>query len=235
MNSKSKHKEEMDGRVRNSEGNGNSDISAELPSDENCSIEEACAIQSGSKEEMTEAPDEKSEKDLSAVESAAKEKSIDQLKAEYEEKISGLEDRFLRLAAEFDNYKKRINRRIEEIIKNSSESIIVQILEVLDNFERALKAASESTDFSALREGTGLIYQNLLEILKKEGLEPIEALGRQFDPGLHEAVMQIESDEYPEGVIAGETTRGYKLNGKVIRFSKVVVSKGIMEQGKDSE
>jgi molecular chaperone GrpE len=99
-------------------------------------------------------------------------------------------------------------------------------LEVADNFERALEAASNSADFKSLHSGTELIYQHLLDVLEKEGVEPIKAVGEKFDPALHEAVMQIESDDYPEGVIAQEMTKGYKLKGRVIRFSKVVVSKG---------
>lgn len=160
------------------------------------------------------------------VDSPVEEKTADQVKAEYEETIKALEDRYLRLAAEFDNYKKRIARRFDELLKNSGENIILQILEVVDNFQRALEAASESSDFDSLRKGNELIYQHLFDILNKEGVKPIEAVGKEFNPGLHEAVMQVESDEYPEGVIVQEITRGYKLNDRVIRFAKVVVSKG---------
>jgi len=150
-------------------------------------------------------------------------KSDEQIIAEYKEKEQELEDRYLRLAAEFENYKKRTSRQFEGIIKNSNEKIITSILEVVDNFERALEA-SNSTDFASFREGTELIYQHLSEILKNEGLEPIDAVGKKFNPNLHEAMMQVESDEYPEGVVVQEISRGYKLNGKVIRFSKVAVS-----------
>ena len=131
----------------------------------------------------------------------------------------------MRLAAEFDNYKKRNARLYETMVQAARESIILPILEVVDNYERALETADNS-EFGSLLEGTKLIHQQLTELLQKEGIEPIKAVGEEFDPNLHEAMMQIESDEYPEGVIAQEMRRGYKLNGKVVRHSRVAVSKG---------
>jgi molecular chaperone GrpE len=163
------------------------------------------------------------------------EESVEQLRAQYEEKIEELDDRFLRLAAEFDNYKKRIARQFDDILKSANERVILQVLEVADNFERALEAASNSADYKSLHSGTELIYQHLRDVLDKEGVEPIEAIGKKFDPTLHEAVMQAESDEYPEGVVAQELARGYRLKGRVIRFSKVVVSKGKTEPQEPSE
>jgi molecular chaperone GrpE len=159
------------------------------------------------------------------------EKTSEQIIAEYEDKLEELNDSHLRLAAEFDNYKKRTARQFEDIIKNSSVNIISQILEVVDNLERALESSSKTDDFKALQTGAEMIYQQLYDILKKEGLEPIKSVGENFDPNLHEAMMQAESEEYPEGVIISEMVKGYKLNGKVIRFSKVIVSSG----NKDNE
>ncbi len=170
------------------------------------------------------AANEDEEEVISEEETAPAEKSDEQIIEEYKEKIKELEDRHLRLAAEFDNYKKRIARQFEDIIKSSGEKIIISLLEVLDNFERALDAASNGTDFKALHEGMELTYQQLYDILKKEGVEPIKAVGEKFDPNLHEAMLQVESDEFPEGVIAQEILRGYRLNGRVIRFSRVAVS-----------
>lgn len=154
------------------------------------------------------------------------EKSPGDIIEEYKAKVAQLEDRFLRLVAEFDNYKKRTARQFEDITKNSNENIIVRVLSVIDDFERALAAGRESTDYNSLLAGTELIYQNLYSVLKKEGVVPIEAVGKVFDPLLHDAMLQMESDEYPEGVVMQEMTRGYLLNGKVIRHSKVIVSKG---------
>jgi len=163
------------------------------------------------------------------------EKTAGELKSEYEEKLKEREDRYLRLAAEFDNYKKRNARMYENMVQLSREGIIVPILDLVDNFERALDAAEKNSDFDSLKEGTRLIYQQVSDLLKKEGVEAIEAVGQKFDPNLHEAMMQVDSVEYPEGIIAQEMVRGYKMNGKVIRHSKVVVSRGQPAPESDSE
>ncbi|MCP4608629.1 MAG: nucleotide exchange factor GrpE, partial [Planctomycetes bacterium] len=102
-----------------------------------------------------------------------------------------------------------------------------------DNFERALES-SQNSDVKSFKKGTKLIYQQLNELLKKEGVEPIKAVGEEFNPNLHEAMMQVQSDKYPEGVIVDEVARGYKVKDKVIRFSKVSVSKG-KEDSKDKK
>lgn len=170
--------------------------------------------------------------DKPKTEPEPEEKSPEQIIEELEEKIKEQEDRYLRLVAEFDNYKKRNARLYESMIQLALESLISPLLEVVDNFERALES-SDNSDPKRLRQGTRLIYQQLNELLKKEGVEPIEAVGQEFDPNLHEAMMPIESDEYPEGIIVEEMTRGYKLKEKVIRFSKVVVSKGKADKKND--
>jgi molecular chaperone GrpE len=187
-------------------------------------------------EETVGTTDEQDIEETAPVEeTASQEKSVEQRIDEYKEEIKKLEDRHLRLAAEFDNYKKRSARQFEDLIRSSGEKIIISLLDVIDNFERALEAASTSTDFKALYQGMELTYQQLYDVLKKEGVEPIKAVGEIFDPNLHEAMMQIESDEYPEGVIAQEISRGYKLNGRVIRFSKVAVSAPPPGDGKADE
>ncbi len=158
------------------------------------------------------------------------EKSVEEIAEEYEAKIKELDDRYLRLAAEFDNFKKRTARQYQDIVKSSNEALLTQMFEVIDNFERALAAADTSSDFESLKSGTKLIYQNMMDILKKQGVEPIESVGKEFDPNLHEAMMQVESDEHPEGVVVQEMNRGYKLNDRVLRFARVVVSKGKEEE-----
>jgi len=127
--------------------------------------------------------------------------------------------------ADFDNYKKRNARLYENIVQSAKENVIIPILDVVDNYERAL-ISSDNSNFDTFRKGTELIYQQLQDLLRKEGIEQIKAVGEPFNPNLHEAVMQVESDEYDEGIIVQEMLRGYKLNDKVIRFSKVTVSKG---------
>ncbi|MFH2036202.1 MAG: nucleotide exchange factor GrpE [Candidatus Zixiibacteriota bacterium] len=108
----------------------------------------------------------------------------------------------------------------------ANHNINTQLLDVIDNFERALEAVGKTDDKEALKKGAEMIYQQLLEILKKENVVHIIAIGEPFDPNFHEAMMQAESDEYPEGIVISEMVKGYKLKDKVIRYSKVVVSNG---------
>jgi len=179
------------------------------------------------REEIIEEADKKTE-----TETEPEEKSPENIIEELENKISEQEDRYLRLVAEFDNYKKRNARLYESMVQSAREGLISPLLEVVDNFERAMES-SEDFDIKSFKKGTKLIYQQLNELLKKEGVEPIEAIGREFNPNLHEAVMQVESDEYPEGIIVNEVARGYKVKDKVIRFSKVTVSKGADKDNKE--
>jgi len=190
-------------------------------------------IVSENEEEMTEELNGQGEAESDTVKDAEDEKESEkearspkQVIDDYKKKIEELDDRYLRLAAEFDNYKKRTSRQFEEILKNSNENIIIDLLEVIDNFERALAAASESADYKSLHSGTELIYQSLFDLLKKQGLKPIGAVGEKFE---------MESDEYPEGIVMQEMVKGYTLNGKVIRYAKVIVSKGPADGDQESE
>jgi molecular chaperone GrpE len=145
---------------------------------------------------------------------------------EFQEKLKQSEDRYLRLAAEFDNYKKRIARQYEEMVRAANEEVLLQLLELADNLRRGLDAAEKTTEVESLRKGTELIYQQMNELLKRFGVETIAAVGEKFDPNWHEAVMQIPSEKYDEGTIIQEITSGYKRHGKALRHSKVVVSSG---------
>ena len=131
-----------------------------------------------------------------------------------------LNDRFLRLAADFENFKKRSVREKEIFVSLANERFAVDILEVLDNFERALKS-----DDAHLREGVHQIQQLLDARLLRNGITPVDALKKQFNPAEHEAIAHIPSDE-PAGTVIDVVARGYRLNDKVIRFAKVAVSKG---------
>jgi molecular chaperone GrpE len=135
-------------------------------------------------------------------------------------------ERFLRLAAEFDNYKKRTAREFEDIIKRANVRLLRELVDIVDNFERALSVEAEDQTHQAYRQGVELIYNQLSGLLNKEGVTPIEAVGKPFDPHYHEAVMQTESEEYDEGVVAQEIQKGYRIGDKVLRHSRVVVSRG---------
>ncbi len=132
-----------------------------------------------------------------------------------------LNDKYIRLQAEFQNYKKRTEKEKIDIIKYGKESVFTELLEVIDNFERA---TAHEDNHEAYISGTKHVYTQLYEILKKNGLESIEAVGQEFDPTLHNAVLQEESDK-GENLIIEELQKGYILNGKVIRHSMVKVSK----------
>jgi molecular chaperone GrpE len=146
---------------------------------------------------------------------------LDRVRAELEE----TKDKFLRGLAEFDNYRKRVIREREQLTRCANEDLIRRLLEVIDNIERALDAASETQDFEGFKKGIELIYQHVKEILTKEGLCPIECLGEDFDPNFHEAVMALEKKGTEPEKVIDEIQKGYMIDGRVIRPSKVVVSK----------
>ena len=146
---------------------------------------------------------------------------IDVVRDELEE----AKDKYLRALADFDNYRKRVAREKDQYIKCANEDIIKSLLEVVDNLERALETSGDNTSYEALRQGVELTLQSLRDILAREGLCLIECIGRPFDPNYHEAVMQMEKEGAESETVIEETQRGYTLKGKVIRPSKVVVSK----------
>jgi molecular chaperone GrpE len=149
--------------------------------------------------------------------------------AKSEEETKELEDRLLRLAAEFDNYRKRTNKEFSYLVKNANEKLILQLLDTLDNFQRALDSAKTSSDYENFHKGVELIYTHMKDVLNKEGLKEIDAIGKPFDPNFHEAVTQAVSDKYDEGMVMEEISKGYLLNDRLLRASKVVVSKGKVE------
>lgn len=132
-------------------------------------------------------------------------------------------DKYLRALAELDNAKKRAQRDREEYIRYSNESLLREILPVLDNFDRALQA-SRDAPASGLLTGIELIHRELLRVLEKFGVTPFTAAGQPFDPEKHEAVMRVETTEVPEMTVIEETLRGYVLNGRVLRPAAVSVA-----------
>lgn len=129
-------------------------------------------------------------------------------------------DRYLRLVAEFENYKKRTKRDAETTVRYANEKLALDMLDVLDNFERALKGGDND-----LRSGLEQIHKLYLSVLARNGVQPMDAQGKAFDPNCHEAVAHIPS-EAPEGVIVDEAIRGYLMHDKVLRHAKVAVSRG---------
>lgn len=139
-----------------------------------------------------------------------------------ETQLEQLQARYTRLAADFDNHRKRTERQQRELIARAGERLICDLIPVLDSFEHALESAAENP---GVVKGVQLIREQMLAVLRREGLEPIEALGKPFDPQLHEACSFAETDGEPENTVVKEIRRGYILAGKVIRPSMVQVSK----------
>ncbi|MBU4312018.1 MAG: nucleotide exchange factor GrpE [Candidatus Omnitrophica bacterium] len=134
-------------------------------------------------------------------------------------------DRLLRLQAEFDNYKKRLEKDRLEFVKFANEEIIMEVLNVLDDFERAVKAGKSKHDFDVLYKGIEMIWKDMNEFLKKKGVKEIDTQGKPFNPHEHEAMMQEERDDCPEDHVTEEFQKGYMLNDRIIRPAKVKVSK----------
>ena len=152
----------------------------------------------------------------------------DKLKAQVEElekaKVE-LNDRFLRLFSEFDNYKKRTAKERLDLIETASEKVIVSLLPVVDDFERAIAANKNVDDIQSVKDGFELIYQKLLQVLKYASVEEIVAKGEAFDADLHNAIAHIPAqNEEEKGKVVDVTEKGYKLKDKVIRYPKVVVA-----------
>lgn len=135
-----------------------------------------------------------------------------------------LQDRLLRTAAEFDNYRKRMDRERRDLAEYAAADVIKDLLPILDNFERALQApATPETD--AVRRGIELIHKQMLDLLKKRGVTPIEALGADFDPNFHQAVIHEASDDHRENEVMQELQRGYLLGDRLLRPAMVKVAK----------
>ena len=143
---------------------------------------------------------------------------------ELQEKYDKLNQQYIRLAADFDNYRKRQEQEKEALLKYGAESTLKKMIEVLDNFERGLKAIETVEDCEKVKECYNLAYKNFTDVLTKAGLEPIKAEGETFDPNFHEAVMQTPSTEHPEHTIIAELQKGYKLGDKVLRPTLVNVA-----------
>ena len=141
-----------------------------------------------------------------------------------EELLAEEKDRYIRLYAEFENYKKRTSKEKMEFFQYANQEMMVSMLGVLDDFERAIKATEKSTEVAPVREGIELVQTKLKSILSQKGLKEIESLNTPFDTDLHEAITQIPSPtEEQKGKVIDQLEKGYMLNDKVVRFAKVVV------------
>lgn len=152
------------------------------------------------------------------------EQTPDQEDAPEVEEAVDFEDRFMRLAAEFENYKKRTDREKSEFLKRANESLVGELLPVLDNLERALEA-SDGSDAQTLQQGVEMVLDQLRKGLAKFGLEEVEALGKPFDPQFHEAMMQQEDPDAEAGTVLSQYQKGYRFQNRLLRPAMVVVAK----------
>lgn len=133
-------------------------------------------------------------------------------------------DKLLRLQAEFDNTKKRLDKEKQEFVKFAEASLILELIPIMEDFERALESANKKDDIESLKKGIEIIVKHFKNLLAKRGLGEIESVGKPFDPTLHEALLREEDDEHPENTITEEYQKGYSLGDKVLRHAKVKIS-----------
>ena len=139
------------------------------------------------------------------------------------EKLADLNDKYLRLHADFENFRRRTNKEKSELIMYGNKELILKILPVYDDFERAMELMEKSENKEAIVDGIKLIFNNFTGILQQAGLKEIEAKGKDFDPEIHEAITKIQASPEMKGKIVDALQKGYMLNDKIIRHSKVVV------------
>lgn len=166
----------------------------------------------------------KAQADEGKEQAAQAEQSKDEKVAELTAQLEEMKDKYLRLTAEFDNYRKRTLKEKADLLKYSSEEVLKDLLPVIDDFDRALKAIETANDINAVKDGIALIVNKFNDFLKAKGVKEIEAIGKDLDTDLHEAITKIPvQEEAQKGKIVDVIQKGYMLHDKVMRFSKVVV------------
>lgn len=164
------------------------------------------------------------------AEQTPEETEVDELQAahqkiaELEAKIEEMDNRYLRLQADFDNSRRRAKLDMEAAQKYRVQSLATDLLQALDNFERATKIEADNEQTKSLLQGVEMIYNGIVEALKKEGVEAIEVVGQEFDPHLHQAVMQVQDENFGSNIVVEEFQKGYKLKDRVIRPAMVKVN-----------
>ena len=208
------------------EASGEGDaVQAQDPETETAESDEE-AVEADTEETQEDDPEEGSDEDNTDEGRKgffSRRKKADKEKAAMEKKIAALEDRVKRQMAEFENFRKRTEKEKQAMFSMGERSVIEKMLPIVDNFERGLAAVPENEKESPLASGMEMVYRQLLKQLEAMGVAPIEAVGKEFDPAFHNAVMQVESDEYPSGTVAQEFQKGYTYHGTVIRYSMVGV------------
>ena len=195
------------------------------PDAENTAEETSANTDSKETENTAEADTESETKEEETSEEASGEKKgfFKKKKDKKDEQIEELNDKLRRQMAEFDNFRKRTEKEKSQMYDMGAKSIVEKFLPVIDNFERGLAAVPEDAKEDAFVVGMDKVYKQMLTELESIGVTPIEAVGQEFNPDLHNAVMQVESGEYESGVVAQELQKGYKYKDSVVRHSMVAV------------
>ena len=185
-------------------------------------IEEALAEETAERRAFDQdAAEEAPPQENGETQAGESEEDAEALREKYEAELTEKENRYLRLQADFENFRRRTRQEKEELAAVVTQNLLKDLLPFLDNFGRAL--AAEGTDEGGLRAGVEMMYKQLVEALKKEGLEYIETKDKPFDPNFHQAVMRVEDSEKEDGTIVAELQKGYMVKGRVIRPSMVQV------------
>ena len=216
------------------EDNKEKNLNEDLEQEDTTQKETQTEPQTEDKEQQTDAAQENTEQEQTA--DAAKEDAdnkddkSDKKKSFFgkkdnklQDRVDELEDRVKRQMAEFENFRKRTDKEKTAMFETGAKSVIEKILPVVDNFERGLATVPEESKEDPFVDGMNRIYKQLMTELENIGVKPIEAVGQEFDPNLHNAVMQVESDEYESGVVAQELQKGYTYHDMVVRHSMVGV------------
>ena len=170
---------------------------------------------------------EESEIEVEFSEAAAESlDDVDRTEMDVDERVRDAEGRALRAQAELENFRMRMRREADEMLKHANQPLMTDLLPVIDNFSRAVEAASNDEAASGLLQGVTMVGQQLVETLEKFHCKRIPAVGQPFDPNVHEAVQQMPSDEYDSGIVMLVVQEGYQLHARVIRPSQVIVSTG---------
>ncbi len=174
-------------------------------------------------EQVSESPE------FSGVEEKTKSEEVEAAESDctaVEEEAEAWKNKYLRSVAEFDNYKKRTNKEMAEIIQAGGKSVISSMLEVMDDMDRAEEQVNNSENIDEIKEGVSLVFQKMRNAMKAQGVESFESKGKDFDVELHDAITEIPApDESMKGKVVDEIQKGYNLNGKLLRYAKVVVGK----------
>lgn len=166
----------------------------------------------------------KNNKEQSADNGSIEENKCQERIAELEKEVQDLNDKVLRRAAEFENYKRRTENDQLNLFKYAAESFIVKLLPVVDDFERSLKHMNNSSDIETLKEGVKLVYDKFIKMLDEQGVKKIESEGKPFNVNFHEAIMQRPDESVPAHTVLSEVESGYMYKDRVIRHAKVIVS-----------